>query len=95
MPFSRLIAFSLCELPSYARGPCGTTDLVTVNAGSNNLTLISGFEGTSPVTTTIASGGVDPGHGFFAFSSNSGPRDLVVGNAGDGVLSLFEGEQAG
>ena len=38
----------------------GQTDLVTVNAGSNDLTLISGFEGSDPVTTTIASGGVDP-----------------------------------
>ena len=41
----------------------GQTDLVTVNAGSNDLTLISGFEGSDPVTSTIPSGGVDPDDG--------------------------------
>src|SRR4029077_4281088 len=34
----------------------GQTDLLTVNAGSNDLTLISGFEGANPTTSTIASG---------------------------------------
>jgi len=68
----------------------GQTDLLTVNAGSNDLTLISGFEGSHPTTSTIASGGVDPDTAF-AFASSSGFEDLVVGNAGDGVLSLFEG----
>jgi len=68
----------------------GQTDLLTVNAGSNDLTLISGFEGSNPTTSTIASGGVDPDTAF-AFASSSGFEDLVVGNAGDGVLSLFEG----
>jgi hypothetical protein len=72
----------------------GTTDLVTVNAGSNDLTLISGFEGTSPVTTTIASGGVDPTTAF-AFASGSSFEDLVVGNGGNGVLALFEGGKDG
>ena len=66
------------------------TDLVTVNAGSNDLTLISGFEGFNPVTTTIASGGIDPTTAF-DFSSGDGFEDLVVGNTGDGVLALFEG----
>ena len=41
-----------------------STDLVTVNAGSNDLTLISGFEGPIPATTTIASGGIDPDDGL-------------------------------
>jgi hypothetical protein len=68
----------------------GQTDLLTVNAGSNDLTLISGFGGPNQATSTIASGGVDP-DAAFAFSSGSGFEDLVVGNAGDGVLALFEG----
>jgi hypothetical protein len=68
----------------------GNTDLVTVNAGSNDLTLISGFEGANPVTTPIASGGVDPTTAF-DFSSGNGFEDLVVGNTGDGTLALFEG----
>ena len=68
----------------------GQTDLLTVNAGSNDLTLISGFNGPDAVTTTIASGGVDP-DAAFAFASGTGFEDLVVGNAGDGELALFEG----
>ena len=63
---------------------------MTVNAGSNDLTLISGFDGSNPTTSTIASGGVDP-DAAFAFDAGSGFEDLVVGNAGDGVLALFEG----
>ncbi len=42
------------------------------------------------MTSTIASGGVDP-DAAFAFASGSGFEDLVVGNAGDGELALFEG----
>ena len=38
----------------------GGPDLVTVNAGSNSVTVVSDFLGSSPVTQTIASGGVDP-----------------------------------
>ncbi len=68
----------------------GQTGLVTVNAGSNDLTLISGFEGSDPTTSTIASGGIDP-DAAFAFADGSGFEDLVVGNAGDGELALFEG----
>src|SRR4029077_19599965 len=72
----------------------GQTDLVTVNAGSNDLTLISGFGGPDPVTSTIASGGVVPDTAF-AFSAGTGFEDLVVGNAGDGELALFEGGSEG
>ncbi len=72
----------------------GTTGLLTVNAGSNDLTLISGFNGPDPLTTTISSGGVDP-ETAVAFESTSGFEDLVVGNTGDGVLALFEGGQTG
>ena len=72
----------------------GKTDLLTVNAGSGDLTLISDFNGPDPVTTTISSGGLDPATAF-AFESTSGFEDLVVGNTGDGVLALFEGGQDG
>ncbi len=75
---------------SFVGNFAGQTDLVTVNAGSNNLTLISGFNGPAPVTTTIPSGGTDPMTAF-AFPSGGGFESLVVGNAGDGVLALFEG----
>jgi hypothetical protein len=72
----------------------GKPDLVTVNAGSNDLTLVSGFMGADPVTTAIASGGTDPVTAF-SFSSDSGFDNLVVGNGGDGVLALFEGSDQG
>ncbi len=71
-----------------------TLDLLTVNAGSNDLTLTSNFESADPVTTTISSGGLDP-ETAFAFESSSGFEDLVVGNTGDGVLALLEGGQGG
>src|SRR5262249_36142009 len=72
----------------------GQTDLVTVNAGSNDLTLISGFEGASPVVTTIASGGVDP-TAAFEFGACGGWEDSVVATTGDGAPSLFEGGPGG
>jgi hypothetical protein len=68
-------------------------DLLTVNAGSSDLTLISDFEGASPVVTTIAAGGVDPTTAF-DFSTGDGFEDLVVGNTG-GALALFEGGPEG
>jgi hypothetical protein len=74
--------------PTFVGNFNGQADLVTVNSGSNDLTLIPGFEGANPATSTIASGGVDP-DAAFAFSSGSF-EDLVVGNAGDGALALFE-----
>jgi hypothetical protein len=72
----------------------GKPDLVTVNAGSNDLTLISDFLNADHVTSTISSGGTDPDTAF-SFSSGSGFEDLVVGNGGDGVLGLFEGSDQG
>jgi hypothetical protein len=72
----------------------GRTDLVTINAGSNDLTVISNFMSADSVTTTISSGGTDPVTAF-SFSAQSGFDDLVVGNGGDGVLALFEGSDKG
>ncbi len=72
----------------------GQNDLVTVDSGSNTLTFISGFGGPNPVASTIASGGLQP-DAAFAFSSGSGFENLVVGNAGDGTLALFEGGPGG
>ena len=68
----------------------GTPGLLTVNSGSNDLTLISDFMGSHPVTTTISSGGLDP-VAAFEFSSGSGFDNLVVANNGDGTFGLLEG----
>ena len=72
----------------------GKPDLVTVNAGANDLTLISDFMSADYVTSTISSGGTEP-DAAFSFSLGSGFDDLVVGNGGDGVLALFEGSEEG
>jgi hypothetical protein len=72
----------------------GKPDLITVNAGSNDLTLISDFMAADAVTETISSGGTDP-VAAFSFSSSSGFDNLIVGNGGDGVLALFEGSEQG
>jgi hypothetical protein len=72
----------------------GNPDLLTVNAGSNDLTLISNFMSADATTNTIASGGTDPVTAF-SFSGSSGFDNLVVGNGGNGVLALFEGSAAG
>jgi hypothetical protein len=86
--------------PGNAPGPSivadfdGKPDLLTLNAAANDLTLISGYNGPHPVTTTISSDGVDPRFAF-KFSAHDGFDDLVVGNAGDGVVALFEGTSKG
>jgi hypothetical protein len=72
----------------------GKPDLVTVNAGSNDLTVISNFTSADPVTYTIASGGLDPVTAF-QFSSASGFDNLLVANNGDGAFALFEGSAQG
>ena len=72
----------------------GRPDLVSVNAGSNDLTIISNFGSQVFTISTIPSGGVDPVTAF-AFSSGNGFDSLVVGNTGDGVLALFQGGSGG
>jgi hypothetical protein len=68
----------------------GRPDLVSVNAGSNDLTLISDFASPDFTTRTIPSGGVNPVTAF-AFDSGGGFGSLVVGNNEDGVLALLLG----
>ena len=72
----------------------GQTDLITVNANSNALTMISGYDGSNPVTTTIPSGGVNPELAF-TFHTDNGFDNLAVGNTGNGVLAIFQGTANG
>jgi hypothetical protein len=72
----------------------GRPDLVTLNAGSNDLTLISDFASPDSTISRILSQGVDPETGF-SFPSGDGFDSLVVGNTGDGVLALFLGGSGG
>jgi hypothetical protein len=80
--------------PAFVGDFDGQPDLLTIDAGSNDLTLTSDFNGPNPVTSTMSSGGVDPSVAF-AFSTLSGFDNLVVGNTGDGVLALFQGTSKG
>jgi FG-GAP-like repeat len=90
----RIYAVGTDPGPTFVGNFSGQTDLVTVNAGANDLTLVAGFEGSNPTTSTISSGGVVPDTAF-DFEGGDGLEDLVVGNAGDGALSLFEGGPEG
>ena len=67
-------------------GTPGDLDLLAVDAGSNDLTLIRDFQGEG-VTQTISSGGIDP-VAAVAIDDN-GSLDLLVANEGDGAIALF------
>jgi len=71
----------------------GRPDLVTVNAGSNDLTFISDFLGVNQTMTTLGSGGTGP---VAAVSGDiDGESFLIVANNEDGVLKGFEGTADG
>ena len=56
------------------------------------MTLVSDFEASTAITSTLSSGGVEP-DAALVFESSIGFDDLVVGNGGDGTLALFEEER--
>jgi FG-GAP-like repeat len=70
-------------------------DLVTVNAGSNDLTFIGDVFGPSPTTQTISSGGISPDAAFAIDPGHTGVMDLVVANGGDGRVAFFRGGNDG
>jgi hypothetical protein len=67
------------------------TGIATLNAGSDTISLI----GRDGVVQTIATGGLRPSSGFAGDFTGSGFSDLVVGNSGDGRLSLLTGGPGG
>jgi hypothetical protein len=69
--------------------------LATLNAGSNDGTLISGLNSASPTTQTFPTGGNSPTSGFAGDFTGDGLTDLVVGNNGDGHLALLLGGSGG
>src|SRR5262249_46133695 len=69
----------------------GRLDLVSVNAGANDLTFFRDFgQGIS-----IASGGETPVAALASDFNGDGTSDLLVANEGDGQVTLFLGEAAG
>jgi hypothetical protein len=71
----------------------GQQGFVTINRDSNSLTFYSAFN--SAFRRDLASGGNSPLTAVAADFNNDGMSDIVVGNNGSGVFSLFEGGQAG
>ena len=71
----------------------GRPGLLTVNSGSNDLTLITDFTGSSP-SRTFASGGLDPVAALM-FHSGNGFDNLIVANNGDGHVALLKGSAEG
>ncbi|MBV8382145.1 MAG: hypothetical protein JOZ63_06040, partial [Planctomycetaceae bacterium] len=71
-------------------GRPGQLDLVTVNAGSNDLTLIPDFLHGGQAQE-ISSGGTDPVAALAGDFLEDGRTDLLVANNGDGRLALFLG----
>jgi hypothetical protein len=65
----------------------GTPALVSVNSGSNTLSLITDLGGAQPHVSTISSGGLDPVAAVSWGAGGSG--GLVVANKGNGSLALF------
>src|SRR5262249_7212236 len=69
--------------------------VATLNAGSNDGSLITGLNTGSPVRQTFATGGDSPTSGFAGDFTGNGFTDLVVGNNGDGHLALLLGGASG
>ena len=67
--------------------------LATLNAGSNDGTLISAAGSANPVIQSFATGGNSPVSGFVG--DFNGFADLVVANNGDGHLALVLGGSGG
>lgn len=65
-----------------------TLDLVTVNSGSNDLTVFPGLG----AGQTIGSGGLAPVAAVMGHFSGRGQDELIVANAADGRLALFLSE---
>jgi hypothetical protein len=69
--------------------------LATLNAGSNDGTLITGLRSGNPQIQTFPTGGEQPTTAFAGDFTGSGFTDLVVGNTGNGHLALLLGGTGG
>ena len=69
--------------------------IATLNAGSNDGTLISSVGAADPLIQSFATGGDSPTTGFAGDFTGNGFTDLLVGNNGDGHLALLLGGSDG
>jgi hypothetical protein len=70
-------------------------DAVTINRGTNDLTLVPDYVGGGVIPQSIPSGGLGPVAGFSGDFNSDGFSDLVVANNGNGRLALFLGSNTG
>ena len=78
-------------------GPFGVgtgLDIVALNPGTGDVTMISGLSTGSPTSEVFSSGGVDP-VAAFAVTGLNGFEDLVVANNADGRVALLAGGPQG
>jgi FG-GAP-like repeat len=75
-------------------GPGPGLDIVVLDPGTSEVTLISGLSGGSPTIQQIPSGGLDPVAAVTVQGSN-GFDDLVVANNADGAVALLAGGPQG
>ena len=73
----------------------GGLDLVTINADSGNVTLISDYLSAEATTSTTGSGGATPTAAIPISLLGNGVNDLLVANADNGALELLHGGAAG
>jgi len=88
----------LSESPgSIFAGPFGVgtgLDIVALNPGTGDVTMISGMFTGSPTSQIFSSGGLDP-VAAFAVKGLNGFEDLVVANNADGRVALLAGGPQG
>jgi hypothetical protein len=65
--------------------------ILTVNQGSNDVTLISNPGGNAPVFQRFPTGGIDPVAAFAVDLSGQGLESVVIANSGDGLFTLLGG----
>ena len=70
------------------------TDIVALNPGTGDVTLVLGLATASPTSEVFSSGGLDPVSAFAVLGSD-GFEDLVVANNADGRVALLEGSPDG
>ena len=92
--FPTIVPVGTAPQPQFVGYFNGSPGLLTVNSEANDLTLISDIMGSSPVTSTISSGGIDP-VAAVVFPSSNGFYDVIVANNGDGHVALLEGSPEG
>jgi hypothetical protein len=68
-------------------------EILTVNRGSNDVTVISDFLSNTPVFDTFATGGVEPVAAFGFEPAGQSLESLVVANGGNGLFSLLGGPE--